>query len=523
MKEIKVSHTFTARDGDTDAAEAAAQPALDAAPGHPDALHARALIEHRRGHGEQALRLLDLAIAGGVGDLAAALGNCGVVLASLGRHEDAIQRFERAIELAPGFVHAHVNLGSSLFHTRRIEAAMAAFERALAIDPNMPDAINCYGAALRATGRHTEARACFERAVALDPTNVNALNNLGLAFKDEGALGEALRCYDAVLARAPDFVDAHWNRGLALLTLGRLRRGWPGYAWRLKRAQLLQQGLVRQFVEPAWDGAPFHGKTLLVHAEQGFGDTLQFVRYLPAVKERGGDVILECQPELHRLLEGIAGADRVAAPGEGSRHFDLQVPLLSLPGIFETDLASLPASPIPYLSAPTSAARSWRARLRGPGLAVGLVWAGSPSHINDRNRSLALQALAPLDRVPCRYYSLQKGAAALGGERPAGPALVDLAPELGDFADTAGCLAALDLLVSVDTAPVHLAGALGRPVWNLLPSAPDWRWMLDRNDSPWYPSMRLFRQPRPGDWASVIGEVAAALAERARSPRADAG
>ena len=268
-----------------------------------------------------------------------------------------------------------------------------------------------------------------------------------------------------------------------------------------------------EFAQPPWDGSELNGKTVLLHAEQGLGDSIQFVRYVPMVRDRGGKVVLQCQPALSRLFTGLPGIDRVIKNGDPIPRFDAHCPLLSLPRAFGTTLDSIPAS-VPYLTADPAAALDWAKRLADrPGKKVGIVWAGRAGYVGDRTRSLSLTTLAPLACASgITWYSLQKGyAAAQISDAPQGMELIDRTAELNDFADTAALIANLDLVISVDTAVAHLAGAMGKSVWTLLPYAPDWRWLLNRDDSPWYPTMRLFRQQRPGDWGEVIQRIAESL------------
>jgi len=270
----------------------------------------------------------------------------------------------------------------------------------------------------------------------------------------------------------------------------------------------------RNFTKPQWDGRALEGRTLLLHAEQGLGDAIQFIRYLPLMSQRGGRIIIECYAELQRLFQIMAGRCQIVACGQPLPAFDLHCPLLSLPRVFGTTLSNIPHV-VPYLHPDAEEARKWHHRLLWQSrlVNVGLAWMGNPAHKNDRSRSIKLARLAPLGQVPgVRFFSLQKGEAAAETKTPpSGMELVDWTQELKDFADTAGLIANLDLVIAVDTAVVHLAGAMGKPVWTLLPFVPDWRWLLEREDSPWYPTMRLFRQNSWGDWDSVITRVVDAL------------
>ena len=453
--------------------------------------------------------------------------NLGVALYDQGRLEEALAAYRQAIVLRHNYPEVHYNLGITLYDQGQWEEAVAAYRQAVALRHNYPEAHYNLGNALRVNGQLNEALASYRQAIALQPNYPEAHGNLGNVLKDQGQLDQAIATYRRGLAFRPDYAEIHSNLALALLGKGDFLRGWEEYEWRWKLKDTASP--ERNFTQPQWDGDPLGGRTLLLHTEQGFGDAIQFIRYLPLVAQRGGKITLECQPELQRLFQSMLPDLPVVARGQGLPTFDVHCPLLSLPRLFPTDLGNLPRT-VPYLRADPAESALWRERLAslgssirpsgpdrqsgpnhpsGPDLKVGLVWAGRPTHTNDRNRSLKLTSLAPLAEVPgVRFISLQKGAAAAEARTlPAEMELIDVAEDLKDFADTAALLANLDLVIAVDSAVVHLAGAMGQPVWTLLPFAPDWRWLLDRSDSPWYPTMRLFRQPSIGDWESVIAEV----------------
>jgi hypothetical protein len=319
----------------------------------------------------------------------------------------------------------------------------------------------------------------------------------------------ALQALERAIALAPDYADAHWNRALTLLLAGDFAQGWPAYEWRWRATGMREPDLAA----PRWDGGPLDGQTILLHAEQGLGDSIHFVRYAPLVAARGGRVIVQCPAPLARLLATCAGVARVIPRGEPLPPFELQAPLMSLPGLLNTRLDNIPAE-VPYLAPPAGAGAAAQAALAalaalGARRTVGVVWAGNPAHENDRNRSCPARCFAALGAPERALVSLQKGAGA--DDIAAIPGALDLGPRLEDFAATAAAIARLDLVIAVDTATAHLAGALGRPVWLLLPHAPEWRWQLRRDDSPWYPTMRLFRQERPGDWPGVFERVGEAL------------
>jgi tetratricopeptide (TPR) repeat protein len=440
-----------------------------------------------------------------------AYSNLGNALASQGELDEAIAAYRQAIAFNSNLPEAHYNLGNVLKDKGQLDGAIAAYRQAIAFNPNLPEAHGNLGNALKDKGQLDEAIAAFRQAIALNPNFPEAHYNLGNVLKDKGQLDGSIAACRQAIALRPDYADAHFNLSLSLLANGCFQQGWEEYEWRWKCKDL---STPRNFAQPQWDGRPLEGRTILLYTEQGFGDALQFMRYLPLVAERGGRIIVECQAELQRILQTIAGKWQVVARGQPLPAFDLHCPLLSLPRVFGTNLANVP-NIVPYLHADAEDASGWQHRLAdySPRVKVGLAWAGSPTHTNDRNRSIKLARLAPLGRAPgVRFFSLQKGAAAAEARTPPpGMELVDWTQDLKDFAGTAALIANLDLVIAVDTAVVHLAGAMGKPVWTLLPYVPDWRWLMGREDSPWYPTMRFFRQPSRGEWAGVVQRVADAL------------
>lgn len=446
-----------------------------------------------------------------------ALHLLGVLEAQAGRPENAVPAISRSLVVRSAAGQPWAHLGGALRAASRVEEAVAALHRALALDPAQPDALENLGACLHTLAAYPEARRWLERTDRVRPGTPTTLLNLGTVLRDQRRFAEAESCYDAALARAPGFDEAHLARAVGRLVQGDLRAGWEGFERRWRR-----------FPTPPWAGEPLNGATILLHVEQGFGDAIQFVRYAPLVAQAGGRVIVEAHQLLFRLFSTLPSSIQVLIRGPEPPPHDLHCPLMSLPRAFGTDLGTIPAA-IPYLAPDNGDRNRWRDRLaRQEGnaerLKVGLVWAGNPRHRNDRNRSLPPDALRPLLAVEgVRFFSLQTGDARADLSRlpcdPGGDGVTDLVEKVRDFADTAAILANLDLLIAVDTAIVHLAGALGVPVWLLLPYAPDWRWLLDRADSPWYPSLRLFRQPRPGDWTTTLATLAAVLrATAARRP-----
>jgi len=474
------------------------------------------------GNALRAIGQLDAAIAAYRGaialrpDYAEAHNNLGVTLNDQKHFEDAIAAFRRAIESKPDYADGHYNLGSVLKERGRFDEAISELWRAIELNPRIVKAHINLGAVLADRDRLDEAISSYRRAIELDPGSALAHGNLGDALMKKGLFGEASATLDRAIQLDPDLPLAHFNRALILLMRGDFQRGWPEYQWRA-RAQPPFMFSHDDLPRTEWNGGELQGRTILLHAEQGLGDTLQFVRYVPLVAARGGRIVLACQRELVRLFDGFPGVERIMTFGDPSSQFDFHCPLLSLPLAFSTDLNSIPAQ-TPYLRPDPKLADRWKLKIEPHRLKVGLVWAGASGHKLDRLRSITLPQLAPLADVPgVQFLSLQKGPAA-SQPRPPRLNLIDWTDELHDFADTAGLVANLDLVITVDTAVAHLAGAMGMRVWVLLPFVPDWRWLLNRDDSPWYPTLRLFRQKSRGDWAGVIQAVAEALKTLDKEP-----
>jgi tetratricopeptide (TPR) repeat protein len=431
--------------------------------------------------------------------------NLGLALKEQGRLDEAIACCRRALELRPNYPEAHNNLGAALQAQGRLEEAVTCYRRAIDFRPDFPIAHNNLGFVLREQARLDEAVICHRRAIELRPDYPEAYSNLGIALQNQGQLDEAMACHRRAVDLRPNFPEAHLNLAGMLLARGDMLAGWEEYEWRWKTSQMVKGH--RSFAQPQWHGGATEGQTLLIHAEQGFGDTLQFCRYAPLAAGRRLRVIMEVQKPLVRLLRCLPGIDLVMGRGEALPPFDLHCPMLSMPLALGTTLATIPSAPS-YLHADEARVEVWRKRLAtiaSQGSRVGLVWAGTAMAAADRRRSVAPGRLAPLFELSeLQFFSLQKD----GPPAPADFPLSDFMDEMDDFADTAALIANLDLVISVDTAIAHLAAALGRPVWMLDRFDPDWRWLVGRRDSPWYPTLRLYRQPRPGDWESVLAEVA---------------
>ncbi len=447
-----------------------------------------------------------------------ALNNRGDLLMVLDRHDEALASLDAAIALRPDYAAAIFNRGNVLDALKRPEEALACYDRAIALWPDYADSFANRGKVLLALNRHKEALESCNQAIALRPDWPEPISNRGVALQVLCRHDEALACFDRALSLRPDFNQARMNRSASRLALGDFAGGWPEYEWRSRVPQA--RGHARSFRQPRWLNQPdAAGRTILLHAEQGLGDTIQFCRYVPFVAARAS-VVLEVQAPLFRLLSTLDGNARIVVRGETLPPFDLHCPLLSVPLAFGTTVATIPAS-VPYLRAASAEqTETWRRRLAElPGLRVGVAWAGGRRDFDpmliatDRRRSMTLGQFAPLAALPgISLVSLQKGEPASQTRTPpAGMHIHDWTDELDDFADTAALVEALDLVISVDTATVHLAGALGKPVWVLNRFDACWRWLLGREDSPWYPTARLFRQSAPGDWDSVITDVCLAL------------
>jgi tetratricopeptide (TPR) repeat protein len=507
------------RAGKLEAAARAYKKALLKDPNHGDSLNLLGTIYVQTGQAERGVALLERAIRINP-NLAESHCVLGVGLDALGRPEEALAAFGRAVGLKPAYVEAHFQRGVALGRLGRHDEALASFDAAIGLDPAMWKAHYNRGLLLHQMGRLEDALASLKQTSALVPEFVEAHFNRGLLLSLMARPEEAVASFDLALGLDPEHVEARLNRSLSLLLAARFEEGWPEYEWRWKHGAMKAEGEARAGFAPRWRGEPLAGRTLLLYAEQGQGDTLHFCRYASLIPP-GGRVVLVAQSGLTRVLAHLAGVSQVAAFGTPLPAFDLQCPLLSLPAVFGTTLETIPAN-VPYLAADPAAAAAWRARLAGlAGLKVGLVWAGlrradmPDAAAIDARRSLALAALAPLaDVAGVSFISLQKGEpAGQAADPPAGMVIHDFTADLHDFADTAALIDALDLVIAVDTSVAHLAGGMGKPVWLLNRFDSCWRWLLNRDDSPWYPTLRQFRQTAPGDWAGVVERVRAALIE----------
>jgi tetratricopeptide (TPR) repeat protein len=490
----------------------------------PDALYASGVDALRRGETAAAIGLFARAVAVAP-DRAAELirraidlddkvpdfhNSLGTVLLDAGEIDQAVKAFMRALHLRPRYPEAAFNLANTLARTGNAEDAANFYRAVRAFDPSNADAASNLGVMLGQLGRPEEAVESYRQAIRIRPDHADAHDNLGKALQSLGRHDEALQCFDQALSFAPEDGDVHYNRALLLLLMGRHREGWAEHEWRWRAKDFT--GRPRGFAQPLWDGSEKPGATLLLHAEQGLGDAIQFARYASFARSRVGRVVLEVPRPLLRLMGNLPGVDELVGLGDALPDFEIQAPLLTLPHLLGEEIAP----PIPYLAADPERVQRWTKRLGAKGPHVGLVWAGNPKHANDRNRSLHAEMLRPLiEEGQASFFCLQPAprfadlvAAGLGEH------VTDLSAELTDLAETAASLSALDLLITVDIAVAHLAGALGRPVWLMLPFAPDWRWGLGGAETSWYPRTRLFRQARRGEWDAVIMQVLQALNQK---------
>ncbi|KLU24874.1 glycosyltransferase 9 family protein [Caballeronia mineralivorans PML1(12)] len=483
--------------------------AIATKPDHVEAVYNSAVALERLGRGEEAIQRCDRVLALEPGH-AKAYATRGNALLHQDRHEDALADYTRSLELEPGAADVLCNQGTTLRQLKRHEAALQSYDAALAASADFPEAWCNRGSVLQDMHRYGDALVAFDRALAINPKYALAWFNRGNALFDTLRFDEALQAYDQAIDTDPNYVDAHFAQGFIHLHRGDFARGWPKYEWRLRDPK--SEHSRRYFAQPRWSGEEsLDGRTILIYAEQGFGDTVQFCRYVQRLLDLGARVVLQVQPALRSLMATLRGPVQVVATGEPLPAFDYQCPLLSLPLAFQTDLSNIP-NQTPYLHADAQLVEKWEGIL-GPKQRsrIGLAWSGNPEHRNDRKRSLDLTTLMPLLELDVEWVSLQKVV------RESDMGVLEQSPilnfdaDIRDFSDTAALIHSLDLVIAVDTAVAHLAGALGHPVWVLLPHLAEWRWMSEREDSPWYPDARLFQQAAPGGWPGVIDAVREAI------------
>ena len=451
-----------------------------------------------------------------VADFHSGLGSAHARRGDLDR---AIVSYRRALELRSDDPESHFRLGCVLQEQGKSDEAVASYSRAVELKPDFVEAHSNLGAALKELTRFDDAITCFLRALRLKPDSAELLFNLGTGYWAEGRFDNAAVYYRRAAEVDPGHAEARWNEATLALLRGDFEQGWPGFEWRWKTGQQQWRG----FQQETWHGEPLKARTILLHAEQGLGDTIQFIRYASLIKDLGANVLLECQRPLASLLSRCKGIDSLICEGDKLPLFDCHLPILSVPRVLKTSLKTIPAS-VPYVFADPALVAEWQFKLqRVEGFRLGINWRGRAGRGSFQQRDIPPRYFAALAELPgVRLISLQKGAgqeelAALGVRAPIIDTGDDVDTANGPFMDTAAIMMNLDLVITSDTSIPHLAGALGVPVWLALPYVPDWRWLLDRSDSPWYPTMRLFRQKRPGDWAGVFEEMEGGAARVDRS------
>lgn len=485
---------------------------LQRQPDQPNALYSLGLLFHQSGDLETAIAFYQQALAAHP-NFADAHNNLGAAFQQQGNLTAAVAHYQSALRLKPANPNTNVNLGVTLQQQGNLSAAIARYQRALSFDAALPEAHSNLAHALKEQGNLEQAIAHYQTVLQLTPDNPDAYRDLADALVEQGSIREAIALLDQGIARFPNHVKLRGSRIRARLVSGDLQAGFAEYdPWRLRMAET-----PRTFTQPAWDGADLDRKPILLYTEAGagMGDLMQFIRYAPLVADRGGRVQVESPAALVRLFQQITGVETVVAIGDPLPPFEVQASILSLPYLFNTSLETIPVS-LPYLSAPPSTFHFPIPPSHQ--LKVGIVWGGDPNHLHDRERSCPIEALKSLLQLPgIQFYSLQKGPHQQEFSELGDLPIQDLSDRLNDFADTAAAIAQLDLVISVDTSVAHLAGAMGKPVWILLSFFPDWRWLRHREDSPWYPTARLFRQPHRNGWTAVCAWVAAALSSYQKS------
>jgi len=493
--------------GQYEEALASYEKALTINPDLPEAWLGRAIVHGELRQLNQSFAAFDKALSLKI-DFAEALAYRGCLLTDLERYDEAWECIRKALALNPNLAEAWHGYGSLLGEIKRHREALGATDRALSLRPDFIPALVKRAETCRALKEYDEALGAAKKALDVDPDSAEAWTELGIHFGELRHYTEAFAAFEKALSLNPKHIRARFHDGSFRLLLGDTERGWNGYESRLDNPRK-----QRNFSRPMWRGdGPLENKTILVHAEQGLGDTLMACRYVPMVAALGAKVIFEVQQPLRGIMESLQGVWKLISNGEQIPHFDVHCPAMSLPMAFKTRMDSIPEH-VPYLAAPKEKVKKWRARLGDEPFKIGIGWAGNPAFRYDFDRSILLKNILPIcDVAGARFFSIQKELRESDAEvLSANPDIVHLGNELNDFQDTAAVMESLDLVICSDTSIVNLAGALGRPVWVLLSSNPDWRWLLDRTDSPWYPSARLFRQTKNGDWSSVVTEVRAEL------------
>ena len=529
--------------GQREEAKVAYERMLVLQPGHPDALHMLGVIALQVGNSALAAELISIALQNNPLN-ASAHHNLGLALQELQRFEEAIVSFTQAVSIKEDYAQAIFNRGLALHAAGRLDHALADFDKTIELQPHdaqawnsrgvvlqdqlrWDEAVQSYAAAIAAqpayaqayynqgnalleAGRFEAALASYDAAIGLQADWAHALNNRGLALQELQRSHEAIESYDAAIASKPDYADAYWNKAIELLLCGDFAQGWKLYEWRWRRDTFSSR--KRDFLRPLWLGdAPLDGKTVLLHAEQGLGDSIQFCRYAREVAALGAEILLEVPRPLMALFETLEGVKHLVEKGSALPHFDFHCPLLSLPLAFQTQLTKLPSTST-YLASTASKRDLWQSHLGPPSKPrIGLVWSGNARDKNDLQRSMTLNSLLPYLPHCFEYICLQKELRAADHDAMQANPIRFFGLQIQDFSDTAALCDLMDLVISVDTSVAHLAGALGKPTWIMLPYAPDWRWMRDRDDSPWYPSARLYRQGKDRSWLPVLERIASDL------------
>jgi Tfp pilus assembly protein PilF len=494
---------------------AAFDSAIALKPDYAEAHNNRGIVLVSLGRPAEAIAAFDRAIALKA-DYAEAYSNRGIVLQDLKRLDEALGSFDRALALQPDNARVHSNRGYALYEAKRFDEALASLDRAVALQRDYAEAHYNRGVILQDMQRLDEALAAFDAAIASKPDHAPAYNNRGVVLQDLRRLDEAVASFEKTIAVTGGFAEVYVNQAHCLLLMGQFANGWRLNEWRKKTVAPLGN---RSFAQPLWRGdEDVTDRTVFLHSEQGFGDTIQFCRYGRLLAKRGAKVVMAVQDPLYPLIERMSPDIQIIKKDEVPGAFDYHCPLMSLPLAFGTTADSIPSQPA-YIFADQQRIGTWDARMPPKTKTrIGIVWSGNPNHKNDRNRSIDLSDLAPLFSADAQWISLQKelrpGEADLLWRSPH---IARYGEELEDFSDTAALIDRLDLVIAVDTSVAHLAGAMGKPVWILLPFNSDWRWLTGREDSPWYPSARLFRQDKLGSWDSVVGRLGSALREHARS------
>jgi tetratricopeptide (TPR) repeat protein len=483
--------------------------ALTVRPHYADALYNRGNTLQELKRFDEALESYDRALAVRP-DYADALNNRGNALHELRRFDEALASYDRALDLRPDYAEALYNRGSTLQLLKRVDEALTSYDHALAVRPNYAEALNNRGVALSELKEFDEALASYDRALAARPDYAEAFGNRGNTLHQLKRFDEALASYDRAIAANPGYANGYWNRALNRLLLGRYKHGWADYEWRWEATDFPSKR--PNIPVPIWQSEDLAGHHLLIFSEQGLGDIIQFVRYLPLLSQKQGKMIFLVDHKLVRLLRASFSEIDFVSTVDSVQGVALQVPLMSLPHRFNTEVSSIP-NKLPYLRAEAELEACWRARIGERGFKVGIAWQGRPGVKADEGRSISLEQFVPLSRVPgVRLISLQKHFGIDQLSRVPNDVKIetfedDLDTGPDAFVDTAAIMNNLDLIITPDTSIAHLSGALARPTWVALKYVPDWRWLLDREDSPWYPTLRLFRQPRRDDWASVFTRI----------------